>query len=80
MIYLNNYKFGSISCLYLKCIYNINLQVFISQTILKSQWLFSTIYDMLKAFYHALYCYVMGKKCDLWRNKTSSFLVLLHIC
>lgn len=62
MIYLNNYEFGNISCLYLKSTYNINLKVLIPQTILKSQWLFSIIYDILEAFYHAIYCYVIGKK------------------
>lgn len=62
MVYLNNYEFGTISCLYVKSIYNTNLKVFISQTILKNQWLFSIISNVLKAFYHAIYCYVMGKK------------------
>lgn len=65
MIYLKNYEFGTIACLYLKSIYNINIKVLISQTIPKSSWLFSTIYDVLKVFYHAIYCYVMGKKCKL---------------
>lgn len=62
MVYLNNDEFGTIFHSYLKSIYNINLKVFISQTILKSQWLFSIIYDISKAFYHAIYCCVMGKK------------------
>ena len=65
MIYLKNHELGTISCLYLKSIYNINLKVLITQTIPKSSWLFSIIYDTLKAFYHAIYCYVMGKKCKL---------------
>lgn len=65
MIYLNNYEFGTVSCLYLKNIYNIHFKIFISQTILKSKWLFSIIYDKLKAFYHAIYCYVVEKSTTL---------------
>ena len=68
---MNNDEFGNTSRSYLKTIYSINIQVFISQTILKSQWLFSIIYDILKAFYHAVYCY--GKKVWPLKEKNKQF-------